>query len=73
MFMLVLWIDILLQLIKFEPLSPLRFLFMFASVMLHELGHSALMWYGKGACDNSHLGGIEQEVGEYIELISHFD
>lgn len=43
MFMLVLWIDILLQLIKFEPLSPLRFLFMFASVMLHELGHSALM------------------------------
>lgn len=40
---------------------------MFITVFLHELGHSALVWYGRGACDSPQLGGIEREAGEYVE------
>jgi hypothetical protein len=39
---------------------------MFIAVFLHELGHSSLVWY---ACDSPQLGGIEREVGEYMEKV----
>lgn len=44
-----------------------RLWFMFIAVFLHELGHSSLVWYGKGACDSPQLGSIERDSGEYIE------
>ena len=45
--------------------GPSRYWFMFISVVLHELAHSALVWYGRlGACDSPQLGGIG---GNYIE------
>lgn len=47
--------------------GPSRYWFMFISVVLHELAHSALVWYGLGACDSPQLGGIEREGGNYIE------
>lgn len=47
--------------------GPSRLWFMFIAVFLHELGHSALVWYGKGACDSPQLGTIERESGNYVE------
>jgi len=35
-------------------------------VFLHELAHSALVWYGRGSFNSPKLGGIE-EAGEYYE------
>lgn len=47
--------------------SPSRLGLMFIAVFLHELGHSALVWYGRGVCDSPYLGGIEREGGNFIE------
>ena len=49
--------------------SPTKLLFMFIAILMHELGHNCLVWYGRGACDSLQLGGIEIEAGEYIEKI----
>jgi hypothetical protein len=40
---------------------------MFMAAFLHELGHSSLVWYGRGACNSPRLGAIGGEAGEYIE------
>jgi hypothetical protein len=40
---------------------------MFVAVFLHELSHSALVWYGRGACNSPQMGGIGGEVGDYME------
>lgn len=42
-------------------------MFMFMSVVLHEIGHSIIIWYGGGACDSPQLGGIGGEAGNFIE------
>jgi len=41
--------------------------FLFTAVLLHELGHSALVWYSKGSSNSPKLGGIEEDAGDYYE------
>lgn len=40
---------------------------MVIAVFLHELAHSALVWYGRGSCDSPKLGNIDAEAGDYYE------
>ena len=40
---------------------------MFIAVFLHELSHSLLVWYGRGACNSPQFGGIKGEGGNYVE------
>ena len=59
-------IESLLQAFIPAAVSASKPWFMFIAVFLHELGHSSLVWY---ACDSPQLGGIEREVGEYMEKV----
>ena len=43
--------------------------FLFTAVLLHELGHSALVWYSKGSSNSPKLGGIEEDAGDYYEKV----
>ncbi|EDR02102.1 uncharacterized protein LACBIDRAFT_295499 [Laccaria bicolor S238N-H82] len=47
--------------------GPARLSLMFIAIFLHELAHSALVWYGRGVCDSPQIGGIEREGGNYVE------
>jgi hypothetical protein len=38
------------------------------AIFLHELGHSALVWYGEGLCNAPKLGEVDREVGQYTEM-----
>lgn len=40
---------------------------MFTGVHVHELAHSALVWYSKGACDSPQISWIDREGGFYVE------
>ncbi|THH20064.1 hypothetical protein EW146_g1231 [Bondarzewia mesenterica] len=44
-----------------------RLVFVFMAVLLHEVAHSALLWYSRGACNSPQLGGIDGEAGCFIE------
>ncbi|THH08078.1 hypothetical protein EW146_g9110 [Bondarzewia mesenterica] len=44
-----------------------RLTFIYVAVLLHEVAHSALLWYSRGACDSLQLGGINREAGYFIE------
>ncbi|THH03105.1 hypothetical protein EW146_g10507 [Bondarzewia mesenterica] len=44
-----------------------RLVFVFMAVLLHEVAHSALLWYSRGACNSPQLGGIDEEAGCFIE------
>jgi len=47
--------------------SPSKLWLMFIITFLHQLGHSALLWYGMKSCHSAQLDGIEREVGENVE------
>jgi len=40
---------------------------MVVGVILHELAHSAVVWYGRGSYNNPKLGSIESEAGDFYE------
>jgi hypothetical protein len=40
---------------------------MFLAVLLHELAHSSLVWYGAGRCASPKIDEINNEAGDYME------
>jgi len=38
------------------------------AIFLHELSHSALVWYGEGLCNIPKLGEVDREAGEHMEM-----
>jgi len=50
-----------------SAIGSARLWFMFIAVFLHQLAHSAVVWYGMGACYSLQLGSIDREAGFYVE------
>jgi hypothetical protein len=57
----------LLQAHTVVAVSSASLWFLFIATFLHELSHSSLVWYGKGACDSPQPSEIAREAGESIE------
>ncbi|KAF5382654.1 hypothetical protein D9615_003038 [Tricholomella constricta] len=47
--------------------SRIALAFLFLAIFLHELGHSALVWYGGGQRTTPKSDGVDREAGVYME------